>query len=71
MSVLAENRRVLILNSISHFFLVTLLDYLLPGRARLCLTQPFFLVTVRKTEPQESVAEALEPCCVLVEEQEV
>lgn len=55
----AEGRMVLILNFINRLFLDPLLDYLLPGRARLWLTQqPSFLVTVRKWELQESLAQA-------------
>lgn len=37
------------------YFLLTLMDYLLPGRASLWLTQAFTLVTVRKMELQESL----------------
>lgn len=64
---LAEGRMVLISNFINHLFLVTLLDYLLPGRARLWLTQPFFLVTMGWMELQESLVqiEGTEPCHVL------
>lgn len=51
---LAEDRMVLISDFTDHLFSVAFLGHLLAGRVLLWLKHPFFLVTVKKIELQES-----------------